>query len=184
MVSNRFLGRAALAGLVTLALGGAWVPARADQPPKPSYFSFARTEPAIHEGNISDIHVLVSDEQSRGRLSILESYWQPKFTVPLHYHKYHAEIFIILSGHLQWTIDGETHVEGPGDAVYIPPLTEHSVHVFGNQPAHVIFMQLPGGYEIGSAYGASVTPAQGKGNPQLGKLAGAVTDFNPVTPRK
>lgn len=183
MMSNRFPGRTVLAGLATLALGGACALAQADQPPQPRYFSFVKTAPTISESNISAIHVLVTSEQSQGRESILESYWGPKFTVPAHFHKYHSEIFILLSGHLEWTIGGETHIIGPGDAVFIPPDTVHSVHVVGDGPAHVIFIQEPGGYENVSAYEASFTPAEKK-NAKLAKQLNALADFNPVNPRK
>lgn len=183
MVSHRLSGRSMLAGLAALALSAPWVVARADSPPKPQYFSLSGSQPMIHENDINGIHVLVTSAQSQGRESILESYWGPKFTVPAHFHKYHSEIFIVLSGHVQWTIGGETHVEGPGDAVFIPPDTVHSVHVVGTEPVHMIFIQEPGGYENADELEASLTPAQKKDS-KLMKELNEFADFNPVAPRK
>jgi len=180
MSSRCLSGQTLRAGLALLSLGGAWTLAQASQPPQPQYFSFEKSQSMIHENDISDIHVLISSAQSQGRESILESYWGPNFTVPMHFHKYHAEIFIVLSGHVEWTIAGQTHIEGPGDAVFIPPDTPHAVHVIGPGPAHMIFIQEPGGYENVSSYEASFTPAEKK-NAKLAKQLNELADFNRVT---
>jgi quercetin dioxygenase-like cupin family protein len=171
----------ALTGLGVLALTAGLV--QADQPVKTNYFSFATKVSAKQEDNIRDIRVVINGDQSDGRQSILESYWKPAFTVPPHFHKKHAETFLILSGHVEWTIGGETHVVGPGDAVYIPPNTVHSVKVVGTEDMHSIMIQEPGGYENITNYDASFTPEQKK-DPKLMKQLNDLADFTPVEPAK
>jgi len=182
MILERKLKRTALAGVAVAALcAGTWTLVHADQPAKTHYFSFHDKVPTIHENDIKDIKVLVTGNQSAGRQSILESYWEPAFKVPAHYHKKHAETFIILSGQVEWTINGETHVMGPGDAVHIPPNTVHSVRVVGDKDMHSIMIAEPGGYEEISSYDASFTPEQRK-DPKLAAQLNALADFNPVNP--
>jgi quercetin dioxygenase-like cupin family protein len=178
MISKRNLGKVAIAALTAAALaGGTLTLVHAEQPAKSRYFSFAGKVPTIHENNIRDIQVLVTGDQSAGRQSVLESYWGPGFSVPPHFHKKHAETFLILSGQVEWTIGGETHVAGPGDAVHIPPNTVHSVKVIGGKEMHSIMISEPGGYEEISAYEASFTPEQRK-DPALAKQLNALADFN------
>lgn len=172
-------GSLASVGLLALAAGLV----QADQPAKTNYFSFASKAAAKQEDNIRDIRVIINGDQSDGRQSILESSWTPKFSVPPHFHKKHAETFLILSGHVEWTIGGETHVMGPGDAVYIPPNTVHSVKVLGPGNMHSIMIQEPGGYEDISNYDASFTPEQKKA-PKLMQQLNALADFNQVEAEK
>ena len=168
-----------VAGLGALILAFSLV--RAEEPVKTPYFSLVSQVPAKQENNIRDIRVLISGNQSSGRQSILESYWGPKFAVPPHWHKKHSETFLILSGQVEWTIGGETHVVGPGDAVYIPPGTVHSVKVVGTENMHSIMIQEPGGYEDISAYDASFTPEQRK-DKKLVEHLNSLADFNQVEP--
>ena len=182
MVSKRTL-RLAVAAAVATTLAGGSLLVWAEQPAKSQYFSFANKVPTIKENDITDIQVLVSGNQSNGRQSVLASNWTPNFKVPPHFHKKHAETFLILSGHVEWTIGGETHVMGPGDAVHIPPNTVHSVHVIGPENMKSIMISEPGGYEEISAYDASFTPEQKK-DKALAKQLNALADFNPVDPAK
>jgi len=177
MIPINKLGSWALGGAAVAALAGALTLVHAEQPARSQYFSFAGKLPTIKENDIRDIQVLISGNQSAGRQSILESYWGPNFTVPAHFHRKHAETFLILSGQVEWTIGGETHVMGPGDAVHIPPNTVHSVRVLGGREMLSIMISEPGGYEEISAYEASFTPEQRK-DPALARQLNALADFN------
>jgi|SRR6185437_3149102 len=169
------LGAVACVGVVALTAGLA----RAELPAAAQYFSFKDKVPAAQEDNVRNVRVLISGNQTNGRQSILESDWTPKFSVQPHFHKKHAETFLILSGHVEWTIGGETHVMGPGDAVHIPPNTIHSVKVIGPGDMHSIMISEPGGYEEISNYDARFTPEQKK-DPKLMDQLNALADFNRV----
>lgn len=184
MITTSGHGRLLATGAIVAAIAtGAFTIVHADQPAKaPNYFSFAGKRPTFHEENIRQIEVAVSAADSAGRLSLVESYWTPKFSVPPHFHKKHAETFFIISGQVEWTIGGETHVIGAGDAVHIPPNTIHSVKVVGDKEMHSLMLYEPGGYEEISAYDASFTPEQRK-DPKLVKQLNDLADFHPVTPK-
>jgi len=44
----------------------------------------------------------------------------------LHYHKRTTEYYVVLEGHGEIELDDERVKVGPGDVVYIPPLTRHA----------------------------------------------------------
>jgi quercetin dioxygenase-like cupin family protein len=150
----------------------------ADAPQKSAqHFSFAGKRPTFHEDNIDKIEVVVAGADSDGRLSLVESIWTPKFSVPPHYHKLHAETFYIIAGKVEWTIGGKTQVVGPGDAVHIPSNTVHSVRVL--ETMHSLMFYQPGGYEDQVALAAFYGVEQKK-DPQVREHISRMTDFWPV----
>ena len=125
-------------------------------------FSFKGKRTTFKERDVDNIEVVVSSADSEGRISVIESDWLPEFQVEPHYHKRHAETFYIISGNVEWTIGGETHVMGLGDAVHIPPNTVHSVKVVGGKKMHSLMIAEPGGYEEDSVYASSLRPSSGR----------------------
>lgn len=142
------------------------------------HFSFAGKRPTFHEDFIDKIEVVVGGADSEGRLSLVESIWTPKFTVPPHYHKLHAETFYIIAGKVEWTIGGKTQIVGPGDAVHIPSNTVHSVRVL--ETMHSLMFYQPGGYEDQVALETFYTAEQKK-DPKIRAHINTMTDFYPVT---
>ena len=175
MITGSMLRKYAVAGLVALVLSSASCtrqaknaqannPQAKNSPAKNPYqrFSFAGKRPTFQEGSIDKIEVVTSAADSEGRISVIESDWLPDFKVEPHYHKRHAETFYIVSGNVEWTIGGETHVMGSGDAVHIPPNTVHSVKVVGGKKMHSLMITEPGGYEENAWNAATYTPEQRK----------------------
>jgi len=58
-------------------------------------------------------------------------------TVP-HHHAETEEIYYILSGAAEMTLDGETRPVGPGDAIAIPPGARHTIRNTG--PEELVFL--------------------------------------------
>lgn len=131
------------------------------------------------KGTIEKVWLDLSDADTEGLLTLQDEIWYPKFTVPLHYHKTHAEIFYVVSGEVQWTIGGETRVVHAGELVYIPPTTPHKVHVVGGKPEHDIFISLPGGYEYQNE-AAKGFSKQELDAPAAKTLLADLADFNPL----
>jgi len=61
---------------------------------------------------------------------------------------------------MEWIVDGETQLLGPGDLVYIPPNTLHAVKVLGEEDVHALMIFEPGGYEHGYWARAEMTEEQ------------------------
>ena len=179
MIRNSYRARC-LVGAVAIAMVGFVHDATAAEAPQKvaQHFSFAGKRPTFHEDNIDKIEVVVAGADSEGRLSLVESIWTPKFSVPPHYHKLHAETFYIISGKVEWTIGGKTQVVGPGDAVHIPSNAVHSVRVL--ETMHSLMFYQPGGYEDQVALEAFYTPQQKK-DPKIREHVNRMTDFYPVT---
>jgi quercetin dioxygenase-like cupin family protein len=154
----------------TVGAGLAQAPTKAAQ-----HFSVTGKRPTFHEDDIERIEVVVSGAASEGRVSLIESSWLPSFSVGSHYHKGHAETFYIISGRVEWTIGGETHVMGAGDAVHIPPNTVHSVRVV--ERMHSLMIYQPGGYEDQVAADGTFTPEQ-RTDPKIRALLDRIGDFN------
>ena len=143
------------------------------------HFSFAGQRPSFVEANIEDIEVVVSAADSEGRLSLIESRWQPTFSVPPHYHTTHAETFYIVSGRVEWTIGGKPQVMTAGDLVHIPSNVVHSVRVVGVDPMHSLMFYQPGGYEEIGDIQASFTSNELE-DPTISRLLERLGDFHPV----
>ncbi len=129
--------------------GTPWQEPAAGQPRKSApVFSVRGQRSGRTEANVENIEVALSSVDSEGQLSIIESNWLPGFTAPPHIHKTHGETFYVISGKVEWTVGGETHVLGAGDAVYIPPNVTHSVRVL--EKIHSLWIGTPGGLDEGA----------------------------------
>lgn len=164
-------------GLTTSAIAQAQSAPQETVKKAAQHFSFSGKRPGFHEDNIDKIEVVVAGSDSEGRLSLIESIWTKDFSVDPHYHKLHAETFYIISGKVEWTIGGKTHVIGAGDLVHIPSNTIHSVKVL--EEMHSLMFYQPGGYEDLVAFESSYTKKQRK-DPKIMATIRAITDFHPV----
>jgi quercetin dioxygenase-like cupin family protein len=115
-----------------------------------------------------------------GRLTFLDEVWKPGFAVVPHFHIEHAETFYVLSGQVEWTVNGETQQLGRGDLVYIPPDTVHAVKVLGTEDVRTLMIYEPGDYEEHLDEEQQYTPEQRK-TPEIRQLLRSHFDFNPTT---
>jgi quercetin dioxygenase-like cupin family protein len=174
--------RGALAVGALVALAGASMAAEPAQPegPQPArhHFSLPKGGPSYdRKDEISEVKL--TSVQSDGRFSVLDEYWHPGFKVPPHFHKEHAEVFYVISGQVEWTVGGETHLMGPGALVYIPPDTVHTVKVVGDKDYHGLMFYEPGGYEY-NIYRENEYTKEQQQQPEIQKKLRALGDFNPV----
>jgi quercetin dioxygenase-like cupin family protein len=58
------------------------------------------------------------------------AYYEPHAVAPLHVHE-EEQIVIVISGALEFEIDGETRTLHPGDAAVVPPWVPHGAHTTG-----------------------------------------------------
>lgn len=66
-----------------------------------------------------------------------------KKSVKEHFHKDHTEIVYVLEGQGEMTLGDQTHSISPGDYIFIPKGTHHSVRVTSTSPMKVLSVQTP-----------------------------------------
>jgi quercetin dioxygenase-like cupin family protein len=123
--------------------------------------------------------IIVGDNDSEGRYTILSDLWKVGFNVGTHYHATHFETFYLVSGEAEWTVNGEKNLMHAGDAVYIPANAPHSARTVGNQPAHFILIYSAGDYQSHLEREASYTEKE-RNDPKIKEMLRKLNDFNPV----
>ena len=96
---------------------------------------------------------MLTAEQSEGRFSIVDEVFAARGQESIppnagHIHNFHSEVFYVVSGTMEWRIDGEIQQIHPGGLVYIPPGSHHAVRVVGDEGVHAIMLYEPAGYEL------------------------------------
>ena len=102
--------------------------------------------PAIRPFNF-DMKVPLTTEDTAGAMSIIVACHNPGEGPPDHVHFNQEEIFFIVDGLYELTIDGQTSIGGPGTLVFIPRNTVHSFKNVGATPACMLDWTLPGGQD-------------------------------------
>ncbi|HEX6459198.1 MAG TPA: cupin domain-containing protein [Thermoleophilaceae bacterium] len=70
----------------------------------------------------------------------------PGFGPPLHKHEY-RELFYVLEGEYEFTLDGQTISGGPGTAIAVPPNVPHTFRNATDGPARLLFIHQPAALE-------------------------------------
>ena len=94
-----------------------------------------------------DLKVLLSTEVTGGVTSVLMGWHKPGEGPPDHLHFDREEIFFILEGNYEITIDGRTTMIGPGTLVFIPRNTVHRFRNVGDSIGCMIDWTVPGGQD-------------------------------------
>ena len=91
--------------------------------------------------------ILLAASQTDARLGIFESLDKPGYGPPRHIHKTEDETFYVLSGEVEFWLEDQTTLHGPGDVVFIGRGREHTFRVIGEMPARMLTVMTPGGFE-------------------------------------
>jgi quercetin dioxygenase-like cupin family protein len=93
------------------------------------------------------IELKVTGEQTGGAYAVTESSAAPGFGPAPHIHRREAEGVYVIEGELRFTIDGR-QIEGPaGTFVHVPEGATHSWTNVGTEPAKVLTLYTPAGFE-------------------------------------
>ena len=91
--------------------------------------------PAFTTKDGSEIRELLAHRNSLIKnQSLAEARVAPGLATQPHYHPLTEEIYYILSGTGEMTIDDETKMIQPGDAIAIAPGAHHTIHNTGEHP--------------------------------------------------
>jgi quercetin dioxygenase-like cupin family protein len=87
-------------------------------------------------------------EQTGGAYSLVEWEHEPGAPgPPLHVHDREEEAFYVLSGAVAVSVGGVRTEEGTGAFVLVPRGTPHTFSVVGDEPARMLLILSPPGYE-------------------------------------
>lgn len=103
--------------------------------------------PPLIEWNGQHYRILLAARESETRLGIFEGICPPGAGPPRHRHRHEDETFTILSGQMQFWLEGEVLPRGPGEMIHLPRGREHSFVVVGSEPARYLVHLAPGGFE-------------------------------------
>ncbi len=92
-------------------------------------------------------HTILSSAATGGQLSITDSVSPPDSGPPRHIHHDADETFVVLSGEVEFWLEGESFFRGPSETAFIPRGAEHSYRVVGKQPSRHLVILTPGGFE-------------------------------------
>jgi len=98
-------------------------------------------DPTLH------IEYLVSASERPMPLDMVESRFDYLGGPPLHLHREQCETDYVIEGELEYHINGETFVVKSGGCIHIPKQTPHASINLQSEPAKIISILTPGGFE-------------------------------------
>ena len=117
-------------------------------------------------------------KNTNGAFGLIE-HWSipPGFASPYHTHHREDEAFYVLEGELAIVCDGKWMRGGPGTYVFGPREVAHGFKVIGDQPARMLLLCAPGGFEgfvleLGQPADAPLAP------PDMAKLAAVAARYH------
>ncbi|HMI70379.1 MAG TPA: cupin domain-containing protein [Solirubrobacteraceae bacterium] len=85
--------------------------------------------------------------QSNGAVSVVELAASPEFAgPPLHHHDF-DEAFYVLEGELTFQLGDELRTAGPGELVFAPRGSHHTLANLSGAPARYLVVCTPAGFE-------------------------------------
>ncbi|GAB5436018.1 cupin domain-containing protein [Falsiruegeria mediterranea] len=103
--------------------------------------------------------VKVSSEQSGGAYTLMEDNLKATFALGLHRHDTHAETFYVMEGEIDFYVDGDWHRCGAGATLHVPPGVPHACRVAHGEPARMLMIFQPSGFDLFLAELATMTEA-------------------------
>src|SRR5262244_2386429 len=119
-----------------------------DARPSPPQATIVRPEQALRITPFGlDVNVLLTTEATGGAISVLVAWHKPGEGPPDHVHFDQEEMFFILEGTYELTVDGQTTTAGAGTIVFIPRNVVHRFKNAGHTTACMLDWSLPGGQD-------------------------------------
>jgi quercetin dioxygenase-like cupin family protein len=85
--------------------------------------------------------------ETGGAMSITDSVSPPGSGPPRHVHHDADETFVVLSGDVEFWLDGERCTRGPGQTMFVPRGAPHTFRVTCDLPGRHLVILTPGGFE-------------------------------------
>jgi mannose-6-phosphate isomerase-like protein (cupin superfamily) len=96
-------------------------------------------------GHLAIVHL--AGEDTEGRFSFIEHLSPPGERPPMHVHRREGQLWYVLEGELTVTVAAETRGCSPGEWAYGPPRVPHTHEVTSEEPARILEINSPAGFE-------------------------------------
>ncbi|SEN48309.1 Cupin domain-containing protein [Palleronia salina] len=90
---------------------------------------------------------ILTTAETDGAMSITDSVSPPASGPPRHIHHDADEAFVVLTGDVEFWLEGESFLRGPGQTAFIPRGREHTFRIVGEKPSRHLIILTPGGFE-------------------------------------
>ena len=97
--------------------------------------------------NGTTYRTILDASETEGAMSIFDSVSPPRSGPPRHVHDAEDETFVILSGEVEFWLEGETFTRCPGETAFIPRGAEHTFRVISDHPCRHLVILTPGGFD-------------------------------------
>ncbi len=121
---------------------------------------------------LDNITVLLSGDDTDGKMFFGQQIIQPGDSVPPHYHEREDEIITLIEGELEVYLDGAHKRMKAGDTIFLPKFVPHGYKVISDTPVVTRFCVHPSGLENMFRELAVMEPLE-DGSPNL-ELAGQI----------
>ena len=91
--------------------------------------------------------VKATSEMTRGAFGLIEQVIPVGFASPYHVHRAEDESFYVIEGQVSFVCDSQWLKVGPGAYVFGPRDIPHGFRVEGTDPARLLILATPGGFE-------------------------------------
>lgn len=95
-----------------------------------------------------EFSVKISSRDTSGAFAVLAGLVPPNGGPPLHRHLYQDEWFYIVDGQFLFEADGKNIPAGPGDTVFLPRGSRHTLQNVGNTAGRTVVTVVPGGLDL------------------------------------
>jgi uncharacterized cupin superfamily protein len=121
------------------------------------------------------VRFMIAGAQTAGAFSVVEHPMEPlSLASPYHTHSREDEYSIVLEGEVGFALDDKVIVGHPGDTIFKPRSVRHTFWNATNQPARILEIITPAGFED---YFAEVGAVFAKTPTDVGALAAIATRF-------
>lgn len=91
--------------------------------------------------------VKVGTSHTAGAYTLMEDNLKAQFALGLHKHDHHAETFYFLEGVVDFYMDGEWIKAEKGATIHVPPGVPHACKVANGEPAKMLMIYQPSGFD-------------------------------------
>lgn len=95
----------------------------------------------------STYRTILKTADTQGAMAIVDSTTEPGMGPPLHVHDAEDETFVVLSGEVEFMLDGTRFRRSAGGTAFIPRGAEHTFRVTSDTPSRHLVILTPGGFE-------------------------------------